>query len=173
MSFWSKGNGTIRRVDSDNSHSPKQSQNTDSPTQTPVLSGPVRVWTQRHADWIRYDDENAEPSFRYQLINGSADVGDVMIDAHWGYTGRNRRMNFHAWDSVDPDTLLDVDTIEKRLKRNRHYHYGDECTIELCPALKQYFNDCGDFIGQDRNMKFRVEGIADQITNWQFAEMGQ
>lgn len=175
MSLWSKGNGPIKKVESEPQQNKSQVQESVTPAdiQSASLSGPIRVWTTRHAEGIQYPDGRVERSYRYPLVTGGgAKEGDVMIDAHFGYTGKDGDYVFHAWDSCEPGVPLDVDTLERRLKRNINYHFRGKSTIELAPALRPYFNEHGDFIGKDRNMKFRVEGHADQLTKWLFAEMG-
>lgn len=140
-----------------------------------IINGPGRIWTRRHALNSRaYNGVPTGELGTYGLATGErVGVGGKMVDGSLGECPITDNgipnTGYHIWHSFKPDSEVDARTVEMVLKReikSAGYPFVPDA------ALATFFDGAGNFVGNDRNMKFKIRGHRDYITKSQEEEMG-
>lgn len=154
--------GGTHFVDSDgNNTSPRR----ELPESPPVLTAPLRVWTQSHAGGSR----NKGGSLGYYRTGDGklAGVGDILCRIHVGYIE-----NTGIWDDFSDKNAVSAKTIERMVKnelRRKYYKSYPSDGFHPRPELIPYFDRKGNFLGND-GMVFKIIPVKDEVSK---AQLGQ
>lgn len=144
-------------------------------SEPPKLDGTIRVWTSLAA----HNREKPTIPNTYRLGDGETigvNHNPVHCDVGFGYCeGRYGTPNYHEWHSFSPERGVPAWAIQKAVQQELNRKYMREYTRQIfhpSPELAPYFDEKGNFIGDDPNMTFQINPKADQISKWQLAEGG-
>lgn len=143
------------------------------PANDTAINGVVRVWTEAHEASIFWPGQEPSMNHGYKLADNSrAYMGDVMIDGTLGMISMSNGDPTpieHCWESFRLGSRATVDQIRYQI-RIRLKNGRNKARFYPAPALAPYFNERGDFIGNDPNMTFSLNGHKDQISKWQLSD---